>query len=282
MVEQNDVKTFTVGDFSAIALNDGALGFPNDNKVFGVGRTSAEVAALLTGAGLPADPVDLSIQPLLVKTADRVLLFDAGAGANMGPSGGRLSASMAAAGIDPRSVTDVFISHVHGDHIGGLLNAEGALAFPNAAVHITSPEWSFLRSMNAEAAAGVGIAQHAALVAAITPKVAEFAPGAEIIAGAVTAAEIRGHTPGHSGYLITSGQHSLLYVGDTMHHFVVSVQKPDWTIEFDGDAPTAQASRRALLARSAESGQRIYAVHFPFPGLGKVKQSGDGFVWVPE
>jgi glyoxylase-like metal-dependent hydrolase (beta-lactamase superfamily II) len=249
MSKADDVQTFPVGDFSAMALRDGALEFPNDSKTFGVGRTSAEVTELLTGTGLPTDRLELSIQPLLVKTADRVLLFDTGAGANMGSSGGRLPASMAAARIDPASVTDVFISHAHGDHVGGLLRAEGALAFPNAAIHISSPEWAFLKGMNAETAAAVAIPHH---------------------------------TPGHSGFLITSGQSSLLYVGDTMHHFVVSVRRPDWTVGFDADAPTAQASRSALLARSAESGQRLYAVHFPFPGLGKVERGDDGFVWVPE
>jgi glyoxylase-like metal-dependent hydrolase (beta-lactamase superfamily II) len=136
--------------------------------------------------------------------------------------------------------------------------------------------------MTAETAASMGIAKHAALIDAITPKIVAFTPGADIIAGAVKAVEIRGHTPGHSGYLITSGPSSLLYVGDTMHHFVVSVRKPDWTIQFDADAPTAQASRRALLGQSAESRQRIYAVHFPFPGLGTVEPKDDGFVWVPE
>jgi glyoxylase-like metal-dependent hydrolase (beta-lactamase superfamily II) len=282
MSKADDVQTFPVGDFSAMALRDGALEFPNDSKTFGVGRTSAEVTELLTGTGLPTDRLELSIQPLLVKTADRVLLFDTGAGANMGSSGGRLPASMAAARIDPASITDVFISHAHGDHVGGLLRAEGALAFPNAAIHISSPEWAFLKGMNAETAAGVAIPQHAAFIATITPKVVEFPPDADIIAGVIKAVAIKGHTPGHSGFLITSGQSSLLYVGDTMHHFVVSVRRPDWTVGFDADAPTAQASRSALLARSAESGQRLYAVHFPFPGLGKVERGDDGFVWVPE
>lgn len=282
VAEANDAHTFTVGDLSAIALRDGALRFPNDNKVFGVGRTPAEVAAVLTDAGLPTDHLDLSIQPLLVKTADKVLLFDTGAGANMGASGGKLPASLAAAGIDVASVTDIFISHAHGDHIGGLVNAAGALAFPNATIHISSPEWAFLKGMTAETAASAVVAQHAALIAAITPRIAEFVPGADIIDGVVKAVETRGHTPGSSGYLITSNQSSLLYAGDTMHHFVVSVRKPDWTIAFDADAPTAQASRRALLTRSAESGQRIYAVHFPFPGLGKVERKEDGFVWIAE
>ena len=96
------------------------------------------------------------------------------------------------------------------------------------------------------------------------------------------AVEIKGHTPGHSGYLITSGPDSLLYVGDSMHHFVISVQKPEWTIAFDGDAPTAQKSRAELIAASAANGQRIYAVHFPFPGVGKFEKQGDKIVWVGE
>jgi glyoxylase-like metal-dependent hydrolase (beta-lactamase superfamily II) len=121
----------------------------------------------------------------------------------------------------------------------------------------------------------------AALVAAITPKVVEFLPGADLGNG-VQAIDIKGHTPGHSGYLISSDGQSLLYIGDTMHHSVISVQQPDWTIAYDGDAGTAQASRKALLESSAASGQRIYAVHFPFPGLGKFAKQGDKFVWVAE
>ncbi len=276
------VKGFAVGELSAMALHDGGLDFPNDGKTFGVGHAPAEVAALLAAAGAPTDKLSLSIQPLLVKTVDRVLLFDTGAGTNMGANGGGLPAAMATAGVDPQSITDVFISHAHGDHVGGLLNAQGALAFPNAAIHISAPEWAFLKGMNAQSAAGVAIARHPQLVAAMEPKVAAFAPGADIVPGVVKAVEIKGHTPGHSGYLITSGQGSLLFVGDAVHHFVVSVQKPDWTVAFDTDAPTAAASRSALLAQSAASGQRIFAGHFPFPGLGRIERRGDGFVWVAE
>ena len=93
---------------------------------------------------------------------------------------------------------------------------------------------------------------------------------------------VNGHTPGHSAYEIASGADRLLYIGDSAHHFVISVQKPDWTVEFDGDAPIAQASRRALLQRAADQNLRLYAVHFPYPGVGRVKAQGDGFVWIPE
>lgn len=276
----SDVRDFTLGEFAATALRDGTLSFPNDNKVFGVGHTPAEVAALLSSAGQPTDSLQLSLQPLLVRTADRVMLFDTGAGANFGPSAGRLLQSMAEAGFAQATVTDIFISHAHGDHVGGLVNASGELNFPNAAIHISAPEWAYLKGMTAQSAASNGIKEHSALIAAIAPKIAEFAPDAEIVPGAVKAVAIRGHTPGHSGYLITSKLTALLYVGDAMHHFVVSLRKPDWPNGFDGDAAAAAASRSVLLADSAASGRLIYAVHFPFPGLGKVQRRGDGYVWV--
>ena len=273
------VRSFILGEFTALSLLDGTLSLPNDNKVFGVGRTPAEVAAVLAEAGLPTDRLELSLQPLLVQTAERVLLFDAGAGTNMGPTAGKLSASLATAGVAPATITDIFISHSHGDHIGGLVDSAGALAYPNATIHISAAEWGYLKGMTPDQAAANGIGQHAALIAAITPKVAAFAPDAELVPGTVKAVDIKGHTPGHSGYLITSGKTSLLYIGDTAHHFVVSVRRPDWTIQFDGDAPTAQASRKALLARSAASGQLIYAFHFPFPGVGKVTGSEGAYRW---
>lgn len=267
-----ETGTFRIGEFQAVALRDGDLELPNDNKVFGVGRTPAEVAAVLSAAGLPTDKLKLDIHPLLVKTPDRVLLFDTGAGNNFGPGAGKLSGSLAAAGVDPQSVTDIFISHSHGDHVGGLVNAEGNLVFPNASIHLSKAEWAYMS----------GLDHYKAIVPVLAAKVGAFAPGAELIPGVVTAVDIKGHTPGHSGYRITSGSDSLLYVGDSMHHFVVSVQKPEWTCGFDGDAATASASRAALISQLATSGERVYAVHFPFPGLGKMEKRGGGIVWVAE
>lgn len=264
--------SFNIGELDAVALRDGGFGPANDNQVFGVGLKPEDVAAVLSANNLPTDNLQLSVQPLLVKAADRVLLFDTGAGTLFGPGTGKIGGSLAEAGVDAGSVTDIFISHSHGDHIGGLVNAEGALAFPNATIHLSQPEWEHLS----------GQGNMAALSAAIKAKVQAFAPGAELIPGVVKAVEIKGHTPGHSGYRITSGAESLLYVGDSMHHYVVSVQKPEWTIAFDGDNATATASRIALLNELAASGQRVYAVHFPYPGLGKMEKRGETVVWVAE
>jgi len=264
------VKPFSIGFFQAAALSAGELATPNDNKTLAINKTKADVDALLTANNLPTDQIHLSVQPLIVKTRDKVLLFDTGAASLFGPTLGKFPANLAAAGVDPANVTDIFISHGHGDHVGGLV-ANNTLAFPNAAIHIQAAEWSSLK----------GQEQMAPLVAVIAPKVVEFQPGADLSPG-VKAVDIKGHTPGHSGYLITSGNQSLLYIGDTMHHSVISVQQPDWTIAFDSDAQAAQTSRKQILESSATNGQRIYAVHFPFPGLGKFAKQGDKFVWIAE
>src|SRR3546814_845784 len=136
------------------------------------------------------------------------------------------------------------------DRVGGLLTPDGALAFPDATVHLSAPEWA---AMQADADA-------ADLVAAIKPKVAAFEPGAELVPGMVTAVVDVGHTPGHSAYLVTSGNEHLLYIGDTVHHFVVSVQRPEWTIAYDMDAPLAEKRRRELLQRAADEDTRVYEI----------------------
>jgi glyoxylase-like metal-dependent hydrolase (beta-lactamase superfamily II) len=271
-VTQANVFRFKIGDLSAMALRDGEIAPLNDNKVFGVGLTPADVAAVLGANNLATDKLPLSVQPLLVRTPDRVLLFDTGAGTLFGPTVGHVQEAFKEAGVDPGGVTDIFISHSHGDHVGGLVNAEGRLAFPNATIHISRPEWEHLSSQE----------QYKPLAEAMKPKLDAFAPGAELIPETVKAVEIKGHTPGHSGFQVTSRGESILYVGDSMHHYVISVQKPEWTIAFDGDNKVATASRVALVSELAASGARVYSVHFPFPGIGKMEKQGDNAMWVAE
>lgn len=268
-----DTYAFRIGQLEAVALRDGTINLPAGDAKQSPWTNTAEVTALLAAAGQTDGQIHLSIQPLLVRDGDRLVLIDTGARGQMGTEG-KLMASLRAAGVEPGQITDILISHAHGDHVGGLAGADGALAFPNAVVRLSAPEWDYMK-------AGAAQAGEAALLAAVTPKVRTFAPGAQVTPS-IKAVPLAGHTPGHSGYEIVSGADRLLYIGDAMHSPVLSVQRPEWRNAWDGDSAAAVATRQGLLERAASQEQRLYAVHFPFPGLGKVQRRDDGFVWVPE
>lgn len=265
-----DIHPFTIGALQAVALKDGAMALPIADAPW---TDAAGVRQVLTEAGLPADAVNLSIQPLLVRDGEHVVLIDTGNGVSGQPSGTLLN-SLREAGVQPAQVTDILISHAHGDHVGGLVGADGTLSFPNATIRMSAAEWDYAKA-GAEAA-GAG-----PLLAAITPKVQTFEPGSQVTPS-ITAVALQGHTPGHTGYEIVSGQDRLLYFGDALHSSIVSVQRPDFVNQWDSDSDAAVATRLALLGRGATQSLRTYGVHFPFPGLGTFRRQADGFVWVPE
>lgn len=261
-----DVYPFTVGTLQAAALKDGDLAL--ENKAGASPWTdTAGVAEALRPTG--DAKIHLSIQPLLIRGDDKVVLIDTGAGGQMGTAN-RLPASLAAAGVQPGQVTDILISHGHGDHVGGLVS-NGALVFPNARIRMSAAEWTALQAD----------AELAAMILIITPRVETFEPGAQVTPS-ITAVALQGHTPGHSGYEIVSGQDRLLYVGDALHSSIISVERPEYVNQWDFESDAAIATRLAVLGRGATQSLRVYGVHFPYPGLGRFQRRADGFIWVPE
>ena len=259
-----------IGALEAYALEDGHLVVPNDGQLLGFGRPPGEIADVLAAAGLPRDPIRLDIQCLLVEAGDRVILFDTGTGDTSLPDTGHLMQSLALAHVAPATVTDIFISHTHGDHVGGLVTRAGALAFPAATIHMSAPEWAALQASPD--------ADSKRLVAAIVVKVSAFEPGAQVLP-IVKAIATPGHTPGHSSYEIGAAPDRLFYLGDVAHHSVISVQRPAWSIQVDFDRPAAEATRREMLAKLAAGHTRVFAAHFPFPGIGRLVADGPGLAW---
>lgn len=260
-------QPFQLGSFQLFALRDALNVLDNDGKVFGVDAGPAAVARTLQAAGAPTDRITLAVDALLVKEPGRILLLDTG----LGPSAhGVLMQSLALAGVEPSQVTTVLITHAHLDHVGGLVTADGKLAFPNATIRMSAKEWAWLQAQP----------RLSALAQVLAPRVKTFEPG-QVVAPGVTAVAIPGHTPGHTGYEIASGGQRLLDMGDTAHSSIVSLAEPDWIIGYDNDPAAGRASRRAMLTRLAASHEPVFAPHFPFPGVGQVVAAGHGFVWSP-
>jgi glyoxylase-like metal-dependent hydrolase (beta-lactamase superfamily II) len=259
-------ERFRLGAVELVALRDAVNAVPNDGKVFGTDVGPATVAGALRAAGAPAGTLPLGVDALLVRLPGRTVLIDTGLGPK---AGGGLLPSLAMAGVGPGAVTDVLVTHSHGDHVGGLVGADGALAFPRAAVRMSAAEWAYMQ--------GHG---DPALVAAVRPQVRPFAPGAAVLPG-IRSVSLPGHTPGHVGYEIASGPARLLDIGDLAHSAVVSLAHPEWAIGYDGDAAAGKATRAAELARLAESREPVFAPHFPFPGIGRIVRRGAGYGWVP-
>lgn len=258
-------QDFAVGALKLTALQDMKFVMPNDGKVVGMNAGPEAVAAALKGASLPTDRVSLSVSALLFRTGNRVVLIDSGLGAKMN---GGLAASLEQAGVKPEQVTDVLITHAHFDHVGGALGADGKPAFPNATIRMTAAEWAWMQERK----------DTADLAKAIAAKVQTFEPSKPVAPG-ITPVGLAGHTPGHVGYEIASNGRRLLDIGDLAHHSVVSLGHPEWRIQFDNDPATAEKTRRAELTKLAKNGEWVFSPHFPYPGVGRIVKSGDGFAW---
>jgi glyoxylase-like metal-dependent hydrolase (beta-lactamase superfamily II) len=261
-------QSLKLGELELWVLRDSALIVPNDGGVFGLNANPAAVARVLNAAGAATDKVRLDVDVLLIKLPGHLMLADSGWGSE---GHGVLQQSLKSLGLSADDVTDVLISHAHTDHVGGLIDAQGRRAFRNAAIRLSVKEWAFMQSQ----------AETHELAMAIRTQIRSFEPGQPILPG-ITPVALYGHTPGHVGYEISSSGQKLLDIGDLAHSSIISLAEPDWLIDYDTNKADGARQRRLELERLADAHEFIFAPHFPFPGVGLIKRSRDGFRFYPQ
>lgn len=272
---------FKLGDFEVVAVHDG-IAVRDLPPGFVRGVQDAEVAKAYEEIGLAGGKLANTFTALAINTGKQVILIDTGFADNGGPTTGRIAANLQAAGIAPKDVDIVLLSHFHGDHIMGLRTKDGALVYPNAEIRVPEAEWAFWMDDAKMNAAPEGQKGNFAAVrkafGADAGKVARFAWGQEAAPG-ITAVQADGHTPGHTAYDIVSGKGRLMYVGDITNNPAVFARRPDWSPVFDMDPQKAIATRKKILDMASADTIQLSFYHAGFPATGFVAKSGDGYAF---
>lgn len=275
------VLRWTLGDLTVTVLNDGYLAGSLD-LVVGI---DTDEAGSLQAAGFRARDPRITLNAFLITGPGRApILIDTGMGRFGGDTLGRVPAALAAAGVRAEDVGTVLLTHLHPDHAGGLITADGSAAYPNAELVMSFDEsryWlddgAISRASEAELPyfdmARKAVAPYGGRIRQITRW--EAAPG-------ITAVPLPGHTPGHTGYRIHSGDHALLMWADIVHLPAIQFKRPDAGMVFDVDADAARQVRRRILDEVATDRTFIAGAHLEFPALGYVARDGAGYSFVPE
>jgi glyoxylase-like metal-dependent hydrolase (beta-lactamase superfamily II) len=272
-----------VGDIEVTALSDGTVALPVDKLL--TNTSPAKIQAALSRAYLKA-PVETSINGYLANTGSKLVLIDAGAAGLFGPTLGNLMNNLKASGYQPEQVDEIYITHLHPDHVGGITSADGKMAFPNAIVRVDKHDADFwLSKANLDKAPDASKGFFQGAQASIKPyadagKLKTFDGAGELVPG-IKAVSAYGHTPGHTVYAIESKGQKMMVWGDLMHVAAVQFPDPAVTIQFDTDSKKAAPQRRKAYADAAKNGHYVAVAHVAFPGIGQLRADGKGYRWLP-
>jgi glyoxylase-like metal-dependent hydrolase (beta-lactamase superfamily II) len=280
---------YKVGDYECTSINDGARTFPMPDK-FVVNATKDQALAAADAAYMPKGMVTIPFNPQLINTGKKLILIDTGNGvANLEPGKGavgRTLQNLVAAGVDARNIDVVLLSHLHPDHANGIRAADGSIAFPNAEIMVPAVDWAFWTSEEniSKAQSNEMMKNYFANVkktfAGIESKVTKYEWGKEVAPG-ITSIGTPGHTPGHTSFVLASGNSKILIQSDVTNIPELFLRNPDWHVVFDVDGDLAQQTRHKFYDMAAAEKMTVVGFHFTFPSIGHVERDGNGYRLIP-
>lgn len=268
-----------LGDFEITPLSDGTVDLPVEQLL---ADKQDKTRATLAREFLKT-PLETSDNAFLVNTGSKLVLIDTGAGSFFGPTLGKLVANMKAAGYSPEQVDEIYITHFHADHIGGLVN-NAQPVFPKAVLRASKHEADYWLSAE-NAAKSPDKSSFEAVKAAVQPyvKAGRFKPvegDIELLPG-IRAQGTGAHTPGHMTYVVESKGEKLVLIGDLIHVAAVQMAEPGVTISFDADQKASALARKRAFDAAVKGKYLIGGAHLAFPGLGRLRSEGKGYRFVP-
>jgi glyoxylase-like metal-dependent hydrolase (beta-lactamase superfamily II) len=285
---------FSVGSFRCVSLGDAEFELPTRPTWGQPGSLDeAEIAAALAYDFKKADAVRAYVQPLLIDTGSARILIDAGNGPRPDGTGkpeSRLRATLAAAGYEPSDIDVVVLTHLHGDHTGGLTDTDGTELMPKARYVLHKDELAFWSGPNPDLSKTPSLpdgwkqniiagAKKAADL--ITPRAMQVAHGDLVVPG-VRVLHEPGHTPGLIALEVSDGDTQLLVANDLIHHDTLSLRRPHMPVMFDADIELGAKTRARFLEKAASDKALIFSYHMPFPALGRVRAEAGAYAWVAD
>lgn len=265
-------RAFQIGDFTVSTLLSGSVPRDGMKEIFGGGASDADWTRVAEENFISPDAGQFYFTPTLVTTpSSETILFDTGLNA------GAITAALADAGKTPADVDVVVLTHMHPDHIGGMMGEDGSPTFANARYVTAAREYDFWAAMEAGNRVGDLVAKN---VTPLAEKMSFIDGGGSVMSG-ITAMPAYGHTPGHMNYMLESNGAQMVLIADLANHYVFSFAHPEWEVRFDMDKAAATAARREMLGMLAADRLPMIGYHMPFPAAGFVETRGEGFRYVP-
>ena len=277
---------YKVGDFEVTVVSDGGTRFKLPDN-FVVNAKREDVSKALAANFFDPEMFSNNYTPIVVNTGKNLVVIDTGLGeagfASTKGAAGQFLTNLAAAGIDPKTVDTVIISHFHGDHVNGLLRADNSLAFPNAEIRVPDREHKFwmdegeMSKHTSERMAGLFKNNRRIFGnAEIAKRVKPYEPGKEIVGG-ITAMATNGHSVGHNSQIISSGNKSVFVQGDVTHVPYLFARNPGWHLMFDQLPEEAEATRRRVYDMLAAEKMMVQGFHYPFPSAAYIEKTSTGY-----